>query len=438
MEFKASFGEVVIETLVAFSNARGGKVYIGVSDKGKVQGITIGKESAQNWINEVKGKTSPQIIPSTEILEIEKKTVLVLSVPEYPIKPVSTRGKYYKRVANSNHLLSIDEIVNEHLRTINSSWDMFPNSTYSLDEISLEKVQKSMDLMRNNGITINESPIQFLSKYNLLRDDKLTNAAYLLFKKNDCVITTIELGRFQNPITIKDSARTKSDILAQVDEVINYVKKHINLEVIITGNPQSTQKWQYPMEAIREIVLNMIIHRDYRSSSDSIVKIFNDKIEFYNPGRLPDNISVEDLLSNNYISIPRNKKIAEFFKDLSLIEKYGSGIQRIVNYFKAENLPVPEFKNISDGFMVTVFMGVEKLPENYQKTTRKLPENDMEEKILNILKSNPKTSRSALSKQLKISMDLTKYYLDKLKKRKLIQRKGPDKGGYWKIYDMEV
>ena len=62
----------------------------------------------------------------------------------------------------------------------------------------------------------------------------------------------------------------------------------------------------------------------------------------------------------------------------------------------------------------------------------------MEEKILNILKSNPKTSRSALSKQLKISMDLTKYYLDKLKKRKLIQRKGPDKGGYWKIYDMEV
>jgi len=145
------------------------------------------------------------------------------------------------------------------------------------------------------------------------------------------------------------------------------VKKHINLEVIITGNPQSTQKWQYPMEAIREIVLNMIIHRDYRSSSDSIVKIFNDKIEFYNPGRLPDNISVKDLLSNNYISIPRNKKIAEFFKDLSLIEKYGSGIQRIVNYFKAENLPVPEFKNISDGFMVTVFMGSEKLPENYQK-----------------------------------------------------------------------
>jgi predicted HTH transcriptional regulator len=108
-------------------------------------------------------------------------------------------------------------------------------------------------------------------------------------------------------------------------------------------------------EAIREIVLNMIIHRDYRSASDSIVKIFNDKIEFYNPGRLPDNISIEDLLSNNYKSTPRNKKIAEFFKDLGLIEKYGSGIGRIIKYFKEDNLPLPTFENISDGFQVTVF-----------------------------------------------------------------------------------
>jgi ATP-dependent DNA helicase RecG len=96
---------------------------------------------------------------------------------------------------------------------------------------------------------------------------------------------------------------------------------------------------QYPLEAIREIVMNMIVHRDYRSASDSIVKIFNDKIEFYNPGRLPDNISVEDLLSNNYKSSPRNKLIADFFKNLGLIEKYGSGIRRIIRYFENEIFP---------------------------------------------------------------------------------------------------
>ena len=334
VEFKTSFNEETIESLVAFSNAKGGTVYVGVSDSGKTQGVTVGKETIPNWVNEIKLKTTPQIIADADVITVDKKTVVALFAPEYPIKPVSIRGRYYKRTGKANHLLSIDEIANEHLKTINSSWDMYPDPINTLENISLEKVNKSMELMRKNGITVNETAIPFLAKYNLLRENKLTNAAYLLFKNNESIITTIELGRFQDPVTIKDSARTKSDILTQVDEVIDYVKKHINLEVIITGEARNTQKWQYPMEAIREIVLNMIIHRDYRSSSDSIVKIFNDKIEFYNPGRLPDTITVEDLLSNNYRSTPRNKKIADFFKDLGLIEKYGSGIQRIIGYFK--------------------------------------------------------------------------------------------------------
>jgi ATP-dependent DNA helicase RecG len=93
--------------------------------------------------------------------------------------------------------------------------------------------------------------------------------------------------------------------LTQIDQVLDFVRKHINLEVIITGQPQNTQKWQYPMEAIREIVINMVLHRDYRSSSDSIVKVFDDHIEFYNPGRLPDNITIDDLISNKYRSTPR-------------------------------------------------------------------------------------------------------------------------------------
>ena len=94
------------------------------------------------------------------------------------------------------------------------------------------------------------------------------------------------------------------------------------------------------MEAIREIITNMIVHRDYRSASDSIVKIFDNYIEFYNPGKLPDSISVEDLLSNNYKSTPRNKLIADFCKSIGLIEKYGSGIRRIVEYFAEAQIPL--------------------------------------------------------------------------------------------------
>jgi ATP-dependent DNA helicase RecG len=120
-EFKTSFKTDVIETLVAFSNAKGGAVYIGISDKGDVPGVNIGKETLQNWINEVKNKTMPQIIPDAEIHTVEEKKVVSFYVTEYPIKPVSTRGRFYKRVGNSNHLLSVNEVSNMHLQTINSS-----------------------------------------------------------------------------------------------------------------------------------------------------------------------------------------------------------------------------------------------------------------------------------------------------------------------------
>jgi ATP-dependent DNA helicase RecG len=128
--------------------------------------------------------------------------------------------------------------------------------------------------MNQTGTRITDDPLTFLVKNDLVRDGMLTNAAYLLFANRETAVTTVELGRFQSEIIIKDEARTKTDILSQINQVMDFVKKHINKEIIITGQPQNTPKWQYPLEAIREVILNMIVHRDYRSSSDSIVKIF--------------------------------------------------------------------------------------------------------------------------------------------------------------------
>jgi len=159
IEFKPNFNEDVIETLVAFANAKGGQVLVGVDDKGNpVKNFTIGKES-------------------------------VLSVQEYPIKPVSTRGKCFKRVGNSNHLLSVSEVVNLHLQTLNTSWDAYPDTVHTLDDISLEKVESAIEEMRKNGLTIKENPLEFLEKQDLLREGRITNAAFLMFTKNDSFLT---------------------------------------------------------------------------------------------------------------------------------------------------------------------------------------------------------------------------------------------------------
>ncbi|WP_277632254.1 helix-turn-helix domain-containing protein [Avrilella dinanensis] len=120
LEFKTSFSDEVIISLVAFANTKGGTVCIGVSDKGVIKGVDLGKETIQNWINEVKSKTATVVIPEVEVIQELDKTVVLLKVQEYPIKPVSMRGRCYKRIGNSNHLMSVEEISNEHLRTINT------------------------------------------------------------------------------------------------------------------------------------------------------------------------------------------------------------------------------------------------------------------------------------------------------------------------------
>jgi ATP-dependent DNA helicase RecG len=438
IEFKSSFNAEVIETLVAFSNTLGGSVLIGISKDSKLIGVSINSESIQSWLNEIKSKTTPSIMPDAEVVNIGLKKIVVFSVQEFPIKPVALKGKYYKRVANSNHALSTQEVVNLHLRSFNTSWDYHTNNQFSIKDISFEKVQQSIDRLNQIGGHITDNPLSFLIKCDLVREGLVTNAAYLMFKKEDSVLTTIELGRFQTEIIIKDSARTKTDILTQIEQVIDFVRKHINKEIIITGEAQNTQKWQYPLEAIREIVMNMIIHRDYHLASDSLVKVFNNKIEFYNPGRLPDNITIEDLLSNNYKSTPRNKLIADFCKSLGLIEKYGSGIRRIVDYFKAENLPTPEFRNISDGFMVTV-MGkdIDKVTKDVtENVTKDVTENVTENRIviiLNEINLNNKISIDQLAKILKVTRRTIIRDLELLKKQYVIKRIGPDKGGHWEV-----
>jgi len=217
-------------------------------------------------------------------------------------------------------------------------------------------------------------------------------------------------------------------VITQVDQVMNFVKKHINKEVIISGKTVNQERWQYPLEAIREIVMNMIVHRDYRSASDSIVKIFDNRIEFYNPGRLPDEITVEDLLNNRYKSTPRNKLVAGIFKNLGMIEKYGSGIRRIISQFSEMGLPKPGFENQGIGFLVTAY-GM----KDVENVVEKL--NGRQQKILSLIRATPNISAEELASVIGINKRNIQLNIKKLRDSGLIKRIGPDKGGRWVVID---
>ncbi len=106
LEFKSTFDKACIESLVAFANAQGGTVLVGVSDSGDLSGVTLGKETLNDWVGQIKHSTTPSLIPEISSHDINGKTIVQIQVDEFPVKPVNTKGRYFKRVANSNHALA--------------------------------------------------------------------------------------------------------------------------------------------------------------------------------------------------------------------------------------------------------------------------------------------------------------------------------------------
>jgi len=349
LEFKESFGKEIIETVVAFSNASGGTILIGVDKNGRIKGVTISEETLKEWINAIKQATQPQIFPEITFFEKEGKTLVAVRVQEYPIKPVCCKGRYFKRVGASNHLIPLDEIVEMQLYSINSSFDSFKVSQ-TPDDLNMDLVA---NFFRNTGnagrISLHNDPVLNLRKIGLLKDDQLTFAALLLFGEHQ---TGIHIGRFKSPDVIIDDILIRSPLVIAVDEAMTFIKKNLSLRYDFTGELRRKETWQYPLPVIRELLLNSVIHKDYRNPTDVMIKIYDNSIRFVNPGSLMGGLSLEYLLKGDYIAIHRNKLLAEAFYLLGEIEKFGTGFSRIQSELK--NTPEIRF-NIEcfDGFIRT-------------------------------------------------------------------------------------
>lgn len=255
IEFKTSFDQSAIETIAAFANTKGGRIIVGVSDAGKIIGVQIGKETIPQWINQIKTNTVPSIIPDVEIFSVGQKEIIMFSVEEFPVKPASCRGKYWKRVKNANHQMSLHEISDLHLKSYQTSWDYYIDPRHGLKDISLEKVAKFIELsnaIRSRSIT--DDPKAVLEKFELMQGKSITNACYLLFAARDTLLSTIEMGRFSEDTIIQDGKTIRSDLLSEIDTVLAFIRKHLNKSYIITGDKQRQERWDYPLDALREIV----------------------------------------------------------------------------------------------------------------------------------------------------------------------------------------
>jgi ATP-dependent DNA helicase RecG len=223
----------------------------------------------------------------------------------------------------------------------------------------------------------------------------------------------LRCGRFAGtkPIDFIDMKVFQGTIIEQVPEALNFIRRHINVGVKITGEPEREDVWEYPKDALREAIVNAVCHRDYEDAGNVQIRIFDDRLQVWSPGTLPAGVTVESL-KREHESKPRNGLVADCFYLIKYIEQWGTGTNRIIDLCKDAGLPAPEFAIKSGSFVVTFkrakkAVGKEKgLPQTRLSETQK--------KILEFLKKQKAASTNELAELLGISRISVQRNLRKL------------------------
>jgi len=358
VEFKGSFDKETIETVSAFSNTDGGRILIGVSDNGEVKGVQIGKETLKGWANDISQGTEPRVISEIEMVEHSGKSIVVVGVKEAPLKPISVRGRCFIRVDKSNRVMTPQDIAEMHYHSTGMSWDKIPVSGASLDIINMGKVRGYMDkarASRRKSIGEGEKPTHVLEKLQLVKDGKPTWAAILLFSREPQRFLSqavVHCGKFKDPTMVIDDRMIGGTIAEQVEEAMDFIRKNISVKLVMTGRPEREEVWDYPLEALREALINALCHRDYTIPSNTEIRIYDTELTIWNPGGLPLGMSMERLYKP-HSSILRNKGIGEVLYEMGLIEQWGSGVEKMRTMCAKAGLPEPSLEERQDGFQVT-------------------------------------------------------------------------------------
>jgi len=436
VEFKTSLShwKAVIETISAFANTKGGIVLIGVQDNGEIRGIKVGKDSIERFTNKIIQNTDPKIYPSIEVAKVDGKEIIVLTVKNIQNKPYLALGKAFKRVGKSTHQMSRDEyermILEKHKEELRFDNRICKEACWEdIDEGKVRQFLKRAETERNFYIKPEISVKEALDRLGLVKSGNLTNAAILLFAKKPqrfFLQAETRCARFKGTKPVKpflDMKIFEGDIIEQVDKALYFVLEHIPMKVYLVGKAEREEKYEYPPDAIREAIVNAICHRDYETSSNVQVRVFNDRIEVLGCGSLPEPLTPEDL-KKKHKSILRNPLIGNCFFLIKFIEKWGTGTNDMIDMCLNFGLPEPVFEHIAGDFVVT-FRKYHISEEILDKLSER------QKKIVDYLKQHKKIKRKDCIDLLGLSKDTAVRELIDLRRKGIIVRLGEGKNTYY-------
>jgi ATP-dependent DNA helicase RecG len=447
LEFKRDLSSMqpILKTLVAFANTAGGTLIIGKDADGKVIGVDNIFESEEKLANAIADSIYPALMPDIEIMSIKRKSLLIVSVAHWwgPFY-LKTKGPIegvFVRLGSTNRVAG--QIVLEELNRSKSkiSFDQMPCLGTDMRDLDMEKISQMFEQVDKKIDENKLISLGILVPYS----NKLvcSHGGLILFGHKEirekCFPnSTVKCARFLGveKEEFLDRYEVEGTILDAMKEIPNFIRRNTRLSSKIESI-QREDISEYPLIAIREILTNALVHADYSvRGMNPRVMIFSDRIEIENPGLLPFGYTLEDFVAG--ISHIRNKVIARTFRELNMMEEWGTGYKRIEQVCHEGNYPIPYWEEVGTTVKVTLFPyqslseeALEDIKQNQEDLTQRQKE------ILQLFRDNhrltPKEIASLLGKN--ISERTLRADLLQLKAKGLLVMIGKGPKTYWIIED---
>jgi ATP-dependent DNA helicase RecG len=482
IEWKESWRDEYLKWICAFANTLGGTLWIGKSDNGAVKHLANYKSLLEDIPSKIKNHLG--IICPVNLHEENGSKYLEITVQAYA-NPISYKGKYYKRSGSSTHELNGVELTEFLLAKSGKTWDELLVEDATVEDIDRLAIEKFINDSEGKGRLPDIkglNNLEILEKLRLANNHKIKRAGIVLFGKDpnrffpNCKVMIGRFGadsealKFQEPIE-----GNLVYLLDEVQKMLNY--KFLTRPIDFEGMHRREED-EYPVAALREILLNALVHKKYMGAAIQI-RVFDDRLSVWNEGTLPMGMTIESL-SVEHNSKPSNPVLAEACFKAGYIDTWGRGTLKIFKACKDAGLPQPRIAEKDGGIEVTLFkkdisvklrrsfvetatrlnndlennleliaigyevfidllslengISSEKLRRNFGESAAEFREKfgDKQAVLLFLIAAEPNVTSVSASSYLGVSSRTVQTYMNNLKGT-IIDRIGPDKGGYWKI-----
>lgn len=410
VELKEIYTSDLKKEIVAFANSNGGTIYIGVRDSGEIIGVDNADFVMQQISNSIRDSIRPDVSMFTniELLQEEEKFFIKLTVTQGTKKPyyLSDKGLkptgVYVRSGTTSAPASEDAI---RMMIKMTDGDSFEANRSLVQELTFNRLDEEF---QKRGLEFTE--VQMKNLGILSSDDIYTNMGLLV---SDQCKHSIKFAIFQgtDKLVFKDRKELTGSLFTQLTDAYKTIDFYNGTKATFHGLLRTDER-DYPEDAVREALLNAIVHRDYSFSGSTFINLYSDRLEIISLGGLVAGLSLEAAMLG--ASQPRNEKLAALFYRMKLIEAYGTGISKIISCYKG--LPVqPKFENVEGAFRVV-------LPNIHAQELSK--ENKKYLPILGLFEKQKEITRSDVEHALGIGTTYAINMLKEMQDKELITKVG--------------